>query len=252
MQGVAKLAIARANELFEAVDRTAQKVVVARDKDHTEAGIRTANCFTAPGPWDLTHLYLAGDIGHATDVAEPKPALASSAGSIPFWSPSDDRPRAQAGTSGATLLPLGKSTSQSSVASAADATDAKSVASASPTTEDAADAVATAWDGNGGQHSAPSDTAAQEPAVGASAEVEHSVSAHPPQVEESTADQFSEHEDRGRSVARMTAMLAQLKAQLKQQAAENIQLEDMLKQADAQLSSASVPLRPCLFTMYST
>jgi len=47
-------------------------------------------------------------------------------------------------------------------------------------------------------------------------------------------------------------MLAQLKAQLKQQAAENIQLEDMLKQADAQLSSASVPLRPCLFTMYST
>ena len=43
-------------------------------------------------------------------------------------------------------------------------------------------------------------------------------------------------------------MLAQLKAQLKQQAAENIQLEDMLKQADTQMSSAPVQLRPRLST----
>ena len=38
----------------------------------------------------------------------------------------------------------------------------------------------------------------------------------------------------------MAAMLAQLKTQLKQQAAENVQLEDMLKRSDAELSSASV------------
>ena len=50
MQGVAKIAIARANELFEAVDRTAQKVVVARDKDNLEAGNRTEASCTAPAP----------------------------------------------------------------------------------------------------------------------------------------------------------------------------------------------------------
>ena len=137
----------------------------------------------------------------------------------------------------ASLVAPGGIKGQSSVSSVADTLEASSVASASPTVADAANAVAIARDGNGGQHTR-SYAAADAPDAGAFAEVEDALSAQAAQAQESTAIQHAEHEDRGRSVARMTAMLAQLKAQLKQRAAEVFQLEDMLKQADAQLSSA--------------
>ena len=155
----------------------------------------------------------------------------------------------QAGTSAASLLPPSESTGQSSFSDVADALEARDAVSASPPTEDEANPVSTAWDGNGGQQrSSYADAAA--PGTGTSAEEEQSIGALSAQAEESIADQHAEHEDKGRGVARMTAMLAQLKAQLKQQAAENIQLEDMLKQADAQLSSAPVHWLPRLLMSY--
>ena len=237
MQDVAKLALARANELFEAVDRTAQKVAIARDKDQAEAGAHAHTCLLAPSPPPLSRnptlplrlpvrTAAADGVQNTAAVTHSLPAPTSKVDSIPFWSRRDD-PSSQHTDSN--VQADGRS-DQSIVASRADAGET-SIGAA--TADYSANTAAMAWGGNGGQHDAAVQTVSTRTTV-----AETLPSSQAAETLASAPDQHAAHQDQSRSAARMTAMLAQLRTQLKQQAAENVQLEELLKQADARWSSA--------------
>ena len=99
--------------------------------------------------------------------------------------------------------------------------------------------------GNGGHSGdviAEADNSSQTPLVD---EPEASLVAAQPKADSRTAQRTAtalveaQPEAGSRAAQRRATLLAHLKAQLKQQAAETLQLEEMLKQADVELSSAA-------------
>ena len=152
------------------------------------------------------------------------PAPNSKTGSIPFWDPSKGTSTLQAGTeshelSRKSIVIEGIADSDAERTSAVDAGDGTAQ------TGHVDDCEALSARGGNGGHSASLDAEAR-----ASVEM--------PLTDDSEVKPLAAQPQTDRVAQRTVTALAALKAQLKQQAAENVQLEEMLKMADVEVSSA--------------